>query len=197
MADTPAAKPSNFDWFFARTQELPRPERTDYFLKHLPQGARILDFGCGTGRWAAAFSRDRPDLTIDLLDRRPDKMNLIPPGWPGEVFGINFTEFAPQHTYDGIWAFAALFFLPDSDLKTCFHTLVAALKPGGVIFFSMVEECANTGVARLTGMDRAGIEALLAAEGLKAVYIVRRDDTEYGPKKLSIPTFQVLAQKTA
>ena len=197
MTDQPAAKPSNFDWFFAHTQELPPADRTGYFLKHLPQGARIIDFGCGTGRWAAAFLRDRPDLTIDLLDRRPDKMNLIPPEWPGETFGMNFTEFTPSHAYAGIWSFAALFFLPRTDLTVCFHRLAGALKPGGVILFTMVEECATSALVKLHGMDKAGIEAMLATEGLVPLSLSRREDAEYGPQKLHIPTFHVLARKPA
>src|SRR5271170_4295393 len=139
MSDATAHSKERWEEFFARTGDLPPKERTRPFLDHLPQNGHMLDFGCGSGRWAAAFLRDRPDISVDLLDQHVDKANLLPPGFRGEKFQTDFKDFKPRRAYDGIWSFASLFFLPREALEAVIHTLAGALKPQGLMMFTMVD----------------------------------------------------------
>ncbi len=184
-----------FDEYFRRTQELPLASQTREFLNVIPQHGRILDFGCGTGRWALAFLRDRPDLTIDLIDKNLNRSNLIPPEWRGEKFHANFTDFKPSKTYDAIWAFSTLFFLSFEDISRVMHTLSNTLGSRGIIAFTMVDDCVNATTANFTGMNRQTIEKMLQKEHLIPISIQLDHEAEYGMSRLKIPTFYIRARK--
>lgn len=181
--------------FFARTKNLPPPHVTQPFLKLLPQNAVALDFGAGSGRWTAAFLRDRPDLTIDVLDQHVDKALVLPPDIKGEKYHMSFGDFTPDKSYDGIWACDTLFFLKRDAQADIIHTLASALKPGGVMEFTMVDDCQTAQANRFTGMNKQAIEETLAKEHLKPLSIGLDENAAYGPNNQKIPTFLVLAQK--
>lgn len=186
-----------FSDYFARTRELPAKERTTAFLSTLPENARLLDFGCGTGRWAAAFMRDRPDLTIDLMDQELDQAlshGVIPESWRGEKTQKDFRLYEPKWQYDGIWAYAALFFLPRHEMERVFGTLAGALKPGGVIEFTMPNKHMAE-LHKLSGMTQTEIAAMLEKSGLKPLSIIYDVDERYGGDHKPLPTFHVRAQK--
>lgn len=184
-----------FDEYFRLTQELPRADQIQEFLHLIPEHGCILDFGCGTGRWALAFLRDRPDLTIDLVDKNLDKSNLIPPDWTGEKFHLDFNDFTPCKTYDAIWAFSALFFLSPEEIPRVMHTLSNTLKLGGITEFTMVDDCVAATAANFTGMNRQDIKKMLQKEHLIPIAIQLDNDAEYGLSKLKIPTFYIRARK--
>jgi trans-aconitate methyltransferase len=187
----------NWESFFARTQSLPEKKHTESFLKWIPANGRILDYGCGTGRWAVAFSRDRPDLTIDVLDQHLDKALLIPTHWKGEKLHTDFNDFNPTKTYDGIWAFATLFFLPKKVLKQKMHALAGALNPGGVIQFTMVADCPAANSQKFTGMNKKEILSMLEKENFTLLSLKLNKSVEYGLIKRKIPTFYITARKTS
>ena len=112
--------------FYKRSVDLPPLERTEGFLQEIPESGVVLDFGAGTARWAKAFMRDRLDLTIDILDKRTEQISL-PEIWKGEVINSDFRNFAPNKKYDGVWAFASLFFLTKKELEDCFphHPMIS------------------------------------------------------------------------
>ena len=47
-----AALAEHWQQYYQRTADLPPPERVKPFLDAIPQGGTVLDFGCGTGRFA-------------------------------------------------------------------------------------------------------------------------------------------------
>jgi len=106
------------------------------FLVHLTPGARILDFGCGTGRDTKAFQ----DLGYDIsaIDGSPTLCRIA-----GEYSGVcvrcmDFREYIPEEgeTYDGIWACASLLHLKKQELHSVLHELGTALRPGGILYTS-------------------------------------------------------------
>lgn len=183
------------DWagYFVRTQELPVPERTQAFLSRLPLNAEILDFGCGTGRWARAFLRDRPDLSIDVVDQHAMSALHIGQGWKGRVYAVDFNEFTPEKPYDAIWAQDTLFFIPPEKLPAVFGRLCTGLKPGGLFNFTMVAPTQAAKAMHFHGMEKEAIEAMVEAAGLTDVAVICRPDTLYAQR--IVPSFVVTARK--
>lgn len=186
----------DWDEYYTRTHELPSPERTHTFLHTLPPQSHILDFGCGTGSWAAAFLRDRPDLTIDVIDRNLDKAIHITPDWKGRKWHGDFRTFKPACAYDAIWARASLFFLAKDEIEIAFGLLASALKAGGVITFTLVDATPAAQKAGFTGMSEAALKTLLAKNRLTPLSLIYNAEVPYGAQKLIVPTFIVHARKT-
>lgn len=185
------------DWnsFYARTSHLPRPELTREFLNDLPQAARVLDFGAGSGAWASAFLRDRPDLTVDVLDKNIDKAASLPPDFAGQRIASTFEEFrAPETPYDAIWARSVLFFLERPALESCFHQLAQSVKSGGTLAFTMVEDCEAAALSRFHGMSDSSLREMLDKEGVELIKMAR-EEFPYGAKAIVIPTFDVFVRK--
>lgn len=177
--------------YYERVTEIPGPEKTVSFLSELPQGARVLDFGCGNVRWAKAFLRDRPDLVIDLLDRCLHEAPDIPVPWPGEQYHLAFQDFVPTHRYNGIWAFNSLFFLRTSALRDVLHRLAKSLAPGGTFVFTMVDVCEGSDYFRFHGMEKDALVTLLDSVKSWRLASLKTVDRFYGVEKKLAPTHLV------
>jgi release factor glutamine methyltransferase len=58
---------------------IPRPETellVDWLIQHVPQAARMLDLGTGSGAIAIATAHNRPDLSIDAADISASALNI-------------------------------------------------------------------------------------------------------------------------
>ncbi|GHU00231.1 SAM-dependent methyltransferase [Alphaproteobacteria bacterium] len=152
--------------YYARTSGLPPGSQVAGFLAALPCGARVLDFGTGSGRYAAAFMRDRPDLVVDALDQNIGRAPLLADWPPDRLLAEHFEDWcAAPESYDGIWARSSLYFLPAPKLAEVFGRLAVALKRGGVFEFTLTAE---PGIRGFTAISRDGVKAMLADSGLRA-----------------------------
>jgi SAM-dependent methyltransferase len=77
-----AKQPERFDP--ARAARLDDPARFEYLppadvleLLDAPHGAEVVDFGTGTGTYALAIARLRPDLHLIALDEQPEMLALL------------------------------------------------------------------------------------------------------------------------
>lgn len=68
----------------ARAALLDSPDRFDYLpperiFAHLdpPQGALVIDFGAGTGKFSIELAERRPDLKVIALDQQPEMLELL------------------------------------------------------------------------------------------------------------------------
>ncbi len=189
--------PNKWDLYYEQTAILPKPGNTARFLGNIPQNGSLLDFGAGSGRWSAAFLRDRSDLIIDALDQNIDKATLLPESWAGEKIKSSFQDFTPSRTYDGIFAFATLFFMNKKEVGDCFHKLSASLNEGGTFSFTMIDNCNAARAANMHGLSKTEILDMLKKEGLSLTSLELDEKVTYGPNKLVIPTYNVIARKTA
>ena len=120
--------------FTASTVEIDMESLYQPFLAELPEGARILDVGCGSGRDTLAFKKkgyqvDSIDYSEELV-KKASRLTGIP------IKLKSFYEVDDYEAYDGIWACASLLHCERTRLKEVIGKLLSALKPNGVIYMS-------------------------------------------------------------
>ena len=106
------------------------------FLSHLPGKARILDFGCGTGRDTKAFNE--LGYETDAIDGSEELCRIARKHTGAAVRCLDFREYSPAESeiYDGIWACASLLHLKKQEMLPVMCELAKALRPGGVLYAS-------------------------------------------------------------
>ena len=131
-----ARQPERFDP--ARAALLDDPARLEYLpaaqliaLLDAPAGARVIDFGTGTGVYAIELAQRRPDVVVIALDEQPQMLEMLR-AKPSARELSNLTpvltgEMELAATADRILALNVLHELGDDALKQ----MAAMLKPGG------------------------------------------------------------------
>ncbi|WP_336943216.1 class I SAM-dependent methyltransferase [Acinetobacter modestus] len=104
------------------------------FLEHLPNAAKILDLGCGSGRDSFAFKKQ--GYEVEASDYAEELVNKA-----HELTGINvrhhsFYDLDEVERYDGIWACASLLHCERDRLAEVLQKMLCALKTNGVIYMS-------------------------------------------------------------
>ena len=104
------------------------------FLNLLPEGALILDFGCGSGRDALEFLKrgyqvEATDGSEEMCRAAADLTGLA-------VRQMLFQELDEREKYDGIWACSSILHLSKPELGDVLERMTAALKINGVIYTS-------------------------------------------------------------
>lgn len=104
------------------------------FLELLPKDARILDFGCGSGRDTKYFLDC--GYQVDAMD---GSMKLCRAA--SEYTGIHvkqmlFQELAEVEKYDGIWACASILHVKKAELPDIIRKMSLATKENGIIYVS-------------------------------------------------------------
>lgn len=120
--------------FTASTFEVDMESLYQPFLAELPEGTRIFDVGCGSGRDTLAFKNkgyqvDAIDYSEELV-KKASRLTGIP------IKLKSFYEIDDYEAYDGIWACASLLHCERNHLKEVIGKLVSALKPNGVLYMS-------------------------------------------------------------
>ena len=104
------------------------------FLSKLPERARILDFGCGSGRDAKYFLEQ--GFRVEAIDGSKE-LCKIASGYTGiTVKHMLFQELSDKDRYDGIWACSSILHLPIGELESVMRKMTGALKENGVIYTS-------------------------------------------------------------
>jgi SAM-dependent methyltransferase len=125
------------DAFWAGTRDHDVSQNIAALLEHLraPAPCRILDFGCGPGRDLKQFSAlGHEAIGLDGA-RRFVELAISHSGC--EVWHQDFLalDLPPDH-FDGVFANAALFHVPQQELGRVLGQLHATLRPEGVLFSS-------------------------------------------------------------
>lgn len=109
-------------------------ETQERFLRRLPEGALILDFGCGSGRDSKYFlSRG---FKVQAVDGSPEMCRLASETAGLPVQRLLFTELSGREVYDGIWACSSILHLPWGELEDVLGRVEQALKKGGSFYAS-------------------------------------------------------------
>jgi SAM-dependent methyltransferase len=104
------------------------------FLAELPESARILDLGCGSGRDTLAFKNkgyqvDAIDYSEVLVKRATQLTGIA-------VQQQSFYEIDIHDVYDGVWACASLLHCDRNRLPDVLKRIHSALRCGGICYMS-------------------------------------------------------------
>ncbi len=124
----------NADVYIASTVSVEFREMQEKFLRNVPAGGRILDFGCGSGRDTKYFLERGYQVTA--VDGSEEFCRLA-----GECTGIvvrkmRFQDLDEVGVYDGIWACSSILHLGYGELVAVMRKMAMALRPGGVVYTS-------------------------------------------------------------
>lgn len=155
----------NADVYIASTVSVEFREMQEKFLRNVPAGGRILDFGCGSGRDTKYFLEKGHRVTA--VDGSEEFCRLA-----GEYTGIAvrrmlFQELSEVRVYDGIWACSSILHLEYEELVAVMGKMVRALKPGGVVYtsFKYGEFEGERNGRHFTNMTEERVERLLGEVG--------------------------------
>jgi len=100
----------------------------------LPEGARVLDLGAGTGLFSAMLAAERPGLRLTLVDLAPEMLaRAAARPWPGhrpEIVVADMTGSLPAGRFDAVISALAIHHLEDSEKRALFDNLAGRLPPG-------------------------------------------------------------------
>ena len=105
------------------------------FLPLVPEGGRILDAGCGSGRDSGRFLR--AGYVVEAFDAS-DRMARCARERTGlAVRVLEFSGMDWDGAFDGVFANASLLHVAPGEMGVALGRIAAALRPGGVLFASL------------------------------------------------------------
>lgn len=134
MPDTLGYYDNNAEAFVESTFSVAMTELYNEFLPLIPDGGRILDAGCGSGRDALAFHS--LGFQVSAFDGSEAIANLAAQKTGLPVQHRSFAQVTESSAYDGIWACASLLHLAVNEVPAVIGQLWLALKPGGTFYLS-------------------------------------------------------------
>ena len=124
----------NAESFTDNTANVDMKDIQSRFLKELPEGAYILDLGCGSGRDTKVFLEK--GYRVDAIDGSEELCKKASTFTGIPVKCMLFQELAAADVYDGVWACSFILHLPKKDLADVLCKIAAALKQNGVLYTS-------------------------------------------------------------
>ena len=104
------------------------PEQALLELLAPQPGERVLDAGCGLGRWSAALAVTGAAVTgIDIHPPLLEQARIVAPGV--EFIASDLLTWQPPQAFDAIYAFATLHWIQTP--KDAARALYRMLRPGG------------------------------------------------------------------
>lgn len=120
--------------FVEGTKDVDFKSIQDKFASRLPQGASVLDFGCGSGRDTKYFKEQ--GFVVTATDGSEELCKIASEYVGVPVKQMLFMELDKVATYDGIWACSSILHCPYEDLIIVMQKICTALKNNGVLYTS-------------------------------------------------------------
>ena len=127
----------NADAYFQNTVDADFDQLRRKFVSYLPDHARIIDIGCGSGRDVKAFC----DMGYNAvgLDASEEMARVARERLGVDVITGDMADWIAEEPYDGIWCCAALLHLHEDEAERFLSNLKTNLKSGGVVLISVKE----------------------------------------------------------
>lgn len=124
----------NSEEYFNSTLNVDMTNTYKEFLKLVPEGGKILDLGCGSGRDSMNFMKLGYEvIAVDGAKKLAKKASVL---LGNEVIVSTFEELELKEKFHGIWACASLLHIKREDLKTVLNNLYNNLDDNGVFYMS-------------------------------------------------------------
>ena len=124
----------NADMFVQGTRLVDFTVVQERFVKMLPVGSRILDFGCGSGRDTKYFLEE--GYRVEATDGSSELCKSASAFTGIEVKEMLFQDLDARGKYEGIWACSSILHLSKRELLPVIRKMCDALKDNGVIYTS-------------------------------------------------------------
>lgn len=124
----------NADEFFNTTCDVDMSQLYTRFEVYLPEKAKVLDAGCGSGRDSKHFLSQHYevhalDASIEMVKRAKALTGL-------NVEQTLFQDITFQNEFDGIWTCASLLHVPKKNIHEIMIKFTQALKDNGIWYMS-------------------------------------------------------------
>ncbi|EMM7534595.1 MULTISPECIES: class I SAM-dependent methyltransferase [Citrobacter] len=120
--------------FFSSTVNVDMESLYQPFLRYIPEGGRILDAGCGSGRDSKAFLEK--GYLVEAFDASSEMVSLASQHAGLHVKQMTFNDIEDVVHYDGIWCCASLLHVSAEELPGVMRKLARALKKAGTWYIS-------------------------------------------------------------
>lgn len=108
----------------------------DRFLAELPEGATVLDLGCGSGLPVAAFLAEH-GLHVNGVDSSPTLISLCRQRFPDHEWLVgDMRQIELPRKFEGILAWDSLFHLTPDDQRRMFDVFARHAAPATVLMFN-------------------------------------------------------------
>ena len=104
------------------------------FLQYVPNGGRILDAGCGSGRDSKAFIMQ--GYSVVAMDASKEMCRMASELLGQEVWQMRFDEMSFEDEFDGVWACASLLHVPEEEMEDALIRIKASLSKNGIFYAS-------------------------------------------------------------
>ena len=136
------------------------------FIAAMPEGGRVLDFGCGPGR--SAMHMARAGLRVDATDGSATMVGLAAQHPGVTAWQASFDALDAVAQYDGVWANFSLLHADRADVPAHLTAIRRALRARGLLHIGVKEgtgEARDSLGRRYTYFTLPEMEAMLRAAG--------------------------------
>ena len=121
---------------YSRVREKNWKEFDFLFDKYLSINDKVLDFGCGNGRFYPSFKKQNVDyLGIDISSKL---IEIAKQKYPKANFKVSSIELIPNRSFDKIYSIAVLHHIPSCDLRLNFlKEIKRSLKDNGSLILTV------------------------------------------------------------
>ena len=124
----------NAESFVSGTLDAGFSEVQNKFIRYIPKGGYILDFGCGSGRDTKFFLEN--GFRVDAIDGSEKLCEIASKNTGITVKRMLFSELEEKDKYDGIWACASILHLTKEELLDVMKRMIRAVRTDGYIYTS-------------------------------------------------------------